>query len=130
MPHPRIEGDILALGCAVVFDTNPFEGGMGYDWWLTSSRARTSSGRAPCARSRPKTGIADVLLQMWRPAGRGHLTDPLGAMVLTGHCEIGIEFGVEKPDERVGAVVVEKPSVDPEKETPKQAVAAGAAEFW
>lgn len=52
-------------------------------------------------------------------------------MVSTGHhCEIGNEFGIEKPDERGGAVVVDKPSVDPEKETPQQAVAAGAAEFW
>lgn len=126
----RMAGDILALGCAMVFDTNPYEGGMGYDWWSTSSRARTSSARAPCARSRPQTGIADVLLEMRRPAGRGHPTDPLGAMVSTGHCEIGNEFGTEKPDERLGAVVVEKRSVDPEKETPQQAVAAGAAEFW
>jgi hypothetical protein len=43
---------------------------------------------------------------------------------------IGNEFGLETPEERVGVVVVEKPSVDPEKETPKQAVAARAAEFW
>jgi glycine cleavage system aminomethyltransferase T len=30
----RIEGGILALGCDMWFDTNPYEVGMGYDWMV------------------------------------------------------------------------------------------------
>ncbi|HEX2175029.1 MAG TPA: glycine cleavage T C-terminal barrel domain-containing protein [Nocardioidaceae bacterium] len=30
----RIEGGILAHGCDITFDTNPFEVGMGYDWMV------------------------------------------------------------------------------------------------
>lgn len=30
----RIEGGILALGCDMWYDTNPFEIGMGYDWMV------------------------------------------------------------------------------------------------
>lgn len=30
----RIEGGILALGCDMWYDTNPFEVGMGYDWMV------------------------------------------------------------------------------------------------
>jgi hypothetical protein len=41
---------------------------------------------------------------------------------------LGTEFEIEKPDDTVAAVVVEKPFVDPKNETPMQEVAAGAAE--
>jgi glycine cleavage system aminomethyltransferase T len=47
------------------------------------------------------------------------------AMVPTEHSELGTEFEVERPGETVSAVVVPKPFVDPEKETPKQELAAG-----
>src|SRR5690625_169348 len=30
----RIEGGILAFGCDIWYDTNPFEVGMGYDWMV------------------------------------------------------------------------------------------------
>jgi glycine cleavage system aminomethyltransferase T len=46
------------------------------------------------------------------------------AMVPTEHSGLGTELEVERPDERVSAVVVEKPFVDPKKETPKQELAA------
>ena len=46
------------------------------------------------------------------------------AMVPTEHSELGTELEVERPDGTVSAVVVEKPFVDPEKETPKQELAA------
>jgi glycine cleavage system aminomethyltransferase T len=42
------------------------------------------------------------------------------AMVPTRHAELGTEFEVERPGETVSAVVVPKPFIDPEKETPKQ----------
>jgi aminomethyltransferase len=48
------------------------------------------------------------------------------AMVPTEHSELGTELQVERPDETVDAVVVKKPFVDPEKETPKQELTAAA----
>ena len=35
----RIEGGILALGCDMWFDTNPYEVGYGYDWMVDLERA-------------------------------------------------------------------------------------------
>jgi aminomethyltransferase len=46
------------------------------------------------------------------------------AMVPIEHSELGTELEVERPDETVSAVVVEKPFIDPKKETPKQELAA------
>jgi glycine cleavage system aminomethyltransferase T len=71
------------------------------------------------------TRIGEVTSACWSP----RLEKNIGfAMVPTEHSELGNEFEIEKPDETVGAVVVEKPFVDPEKETPKQEVTAGAAD--
>jgi aminomethyltransferase len=44
------------------------------------------------------------------------------AMLPIGLTELGTTLEVETPTERVPAVVVEKPFIDPKKETPKQAV--------
>ena len=49
------------------------------------------------------------------------------AMVPIELSELGTEFAVEAPSGRVDAVVVPKPFVDPEKDTPKQQVKAGTA---
>ena len=46
------------------------------------------------------------------------------AMVPIEHSELGTELEIERPEETVSAVVVQKPFVDPEKETPKQELAA------
>src|SRR5215216_5790652 len=46
------------------------------------------------------------------------------AMVPVEHGELGTELDVERPDGRTEAVVVEKPFVDPKKETPKQELAS------
>jgi glycine cleavage system aminomethyltransferase T len=46
------------------------------------------------------------------------------AMVPTEHSELGTEFEVARPDETVSAVVVPKPFIDPQKETPKQELTA------
>jgi aminomethyltransferase len=43
-------------------------------------------------------------------------------MLPIGLTELGTTLEVETPTERVRAVVVEKPFIDPKKETPKQAV--------
>jgi glycine cleavage system aminomethyltransferase T len=48
------------------------------------------------------------------------------AMVPTEHSELGTELEVERPEGVVSAVIVEKPFIDPKKETPKQELAAGA----
>jgi glycine cleavage system aminomethyltransferase T len=49
------------------------------------------------------------------------------AMVPIELAELGTELSVEAPSGRVDAIVVPKPFVDPDKDTPKQAVKAGAA---
>jgi aminomethyltransferase len=49
------------------------------------------------------------------------------AMVPIGLSELGTELVVEAPSGKVDAIVVPKPFVDPEKDTPKQQVKAGAA---
>jgi glycine cleavage system aminomethyltransferase T len=46
------------------------------------------------------------------------------AMVPTEFAELGTEFEVERPEEAVSAVVVPKPFIDPQKETPKQELTA------
>jgi aminomethyltransferase len=43
-------------------------------------------------------------------------------MLPIGLTELGTTLEVEPPTERVRAVVVEKPFIDPKKETPKQAL--------
>jgi aminomethyltransferase len=47
-------------------------------------------------------------------------------MVPTEHSELGTELEVETPRERTSAVIVEKPFIDPKKETPKQELAGTA----
>jgi glycine cleavage system aminomethyltransferase T len=47
------------------------------------------------------------------------------AMVPTEHSELGTELEVERPDGATSAVVVEKPFIDPKKETPKQELTSG-----
>jgi glycine cleavage system aminomethyltransferase T len=46
------------------------------------------------------------------------------AMVPIEHADLGTELEVERPDEVSSAVVVEKPFIDPKKETPKQELAS------
>jgi aminomethyltransferase len=49
------------------------------------------------------------------------------AMVPIEFAELGTEVAVETPDERTSAVVVRKPFIDPQKQIPKQDLAAGGA---
>jgi aminomethyltransferase len=46
------------------------------------------------------------------------------AMVPTAHADLGTELEVERPEGTTSAVVVEKPFIDPKKETPKQELAS------
>jgi glycine cleavage system aminomethyltransferase T len=48
------------------------------------------------------------------------------AMVPTEQAALGTELEVERPDGMTTGVVVEKPFIDPKKETPKQELATGA----
>jgi glycine cleavage system aminomethyltransferase T len=48
------------------------------------------------------------------------------AMVPIEFAELGTEVAVETPDGRTSAIVVRKPFIDPEKEIPKQDLAAAA----
>ncbi len=151
----RIEGGILALGCDMWFDTNPYEVGMGYDWMVDLEQGADFIGKEALHKIKvegPKRQLVGVEIEganvgsfndgamidvfgvnlggdrigevtsaCWSP----RLEKNIGfAMVPTEHSELGTEFEVEKPDETVGAVVVPKPFVDPEKETPKQTLAA------
>jgi glycine cleavage system aminomethyltransferase T len=153
----RIEGGILALGCDMWFDTNPYEVGMGYDWMVDLEQGADFIGKDALHQIKlegPKRQLIGVEIEganlgsyndgsmidvfgvhkdgqrigeitsaCWSP----RLEKNIGyAMVPTEQSELGTEFEIEKPDETVGAVAVPKPFVDPQKETPKQEVAADA----
>jgi aminomethyltransferase len=46
----RIEGGILAHGCDITVDTNPFEVGMGYDWMVDLEQEADFIGKAALKR--------------------------------------------------------------------------------
>lgn len=46
----RIEAGILAQGCDITFDTNPFEVGMGYDWMVNLDQESDFIGKAALTR--------------------------------------------------------------------------------
>jgi aminomethyltransferase len=46
----RIEGGILALGCDMWLDTNPYEVGMGYDWMVDLEQKTDFIGKEALAR--------------------------------------------------------------------------------
>ncbi len=46
----RIEAGILAQGCDITFDTNPFEVGMGYDWMVNLDQDADFMGKAALTR--------------------------------------------------------------------------------
>ena len=64
----------------------------------------------------------------WRPRAVGGLTmgaDPVAYAIAAA--SRGTELEVETPNESTSAVVARKPFIDPEKEIPKQDIAARAA---
>jgi glycine cleavage system aminomethyltransferase T len=59
----RIEGGILALGCDMWYDTNPYEVGMGYDWMVDLEQGSDFIGKDALARIKsegPKRKLAGV----------------------------------------------------------------------
>jgi glycine cleavage system aminomethyltransferase T len=154
----RIEAGILALGCDMWFDTNPYEVGMGYEWMVDLSQQADFIGKEALKRIKAK-GVSRKLVgvEIGGP-GLGSYND--GSMIdyfpvfrngkqvgrVTSAChsprlrknigfamlpielaEFGTELQVETPSGKQPAVVVRKPFIDPEKETPKQKVALGSA---
>jgi glycine cleavage system aminomethyltransferase T len=153
----RIEAGILALGCDMWFDTNPYEVDMGYEWMVDLEQEADFVGKAALKRIKAE-GIKRKLVGVEiGGAGLGSYND--GSMIdtfpvfsnsgqvgqVTSACysprleknigyamvpielaELGTELAVEAPTGRQSAVVVRRPFIDPEKETPKQEVAVGA----
>jgi glycine cleavage system aminomethyltransferase T len=153
----RIEGGILALGCDMWYDTNPYEVGLGYDWMVDLEQGSDFIGKEALHRIKeegPKRKLVGVEIDGARlgafndgsmidvfPVNKGggrigevtsacfspRLEKNIGyAMVPTEHSDLGTELEVERPDENVSAVIVQKPFIDPEKETPKQELAGSA----
>lgn len=59
----RIEGGILAHGCDITFDTNPFEVGMGYDWMVSLDQDADFIGKQALRRIKaegPRRMLAGV----------------------------------------------------------------------
>lgn len=56
----RIEGGMLAFGCDIWYDTNPFEVGMGYDWMVDLRADEDFIGRAALERIKAE-GVARKL---------------------------------------------------------------------
>ena len=54
----RIEGGILAFGCDMWYDTNPFEVGMGYTWMVDLGQEADFVGKEALRRSRPRARSA------------------------------------------------------------------------
>ena len=151
----RIEGGILALGCDMWYDTNPYEVGMGYPWMVDLEQASDFIGKEALAKVKaegPKRMLVGVeiggpslgsyndgsMIDVF-PVHHGgsrvgtitsachspRLEKNIGyAMVPVELSELGTELEVEAPGGRVEAVVVPKPFIDPDKDTPKQEVKA------
>lgn len=59
----RIEGGILALGCDMWYDTNPYEVGMGYDWMVDLEQGSDFIGKEALSRIKregPKRKLVGV----------------------------------------------------------------------
>ncbi|MGZ5339223.1 MAG: glycine cleavage T C-terminal barrel domain-containing protein, partial [Thermoleophilaceae bacterium] len=140
----RIEGGILALGCDMWYDTNPYEVGYGYDWMVDLEQGADFIGKAALHRIKeegPKRQLVGVEIggANLGAYNDGSMIDVFGvhkggarigdvtsacysprleknigfAMVPTEHSELGTELEIERPEETVAAIVVEKPFVDP-----------------
>ncbi len=154
----RIEAGILALGCDMWFDTNPYEVDMGYEWMVDLEQEADFIGKAALKRikaegvSRRLVGVEiagpglgsyndGAMIDYFTVFAGGNevgrvtsacysprLEKNIGfAMVPIEHAEFGTELEVDAPTGRQQAVVVRRPFIDAEKETPKQAVAVGVA---
>lgn len=148
----RIEGGILAHGCDITFDTNPYEVGMGYDWMVSLDKD-DFIGKAALQQIKadgPRRQLAGV--EIGGPAlgtfNDGSMIDPFPvssagqrvgevtsachsprleknigyAMLPVDLTEVGTIVQVNTGTQLVDAVVVPKPFIDPAKDQPKQDV--------
>ncbi|MDQ3453324.1 MAG: glycine cleavage system protein T [Actinomycetota bacterium] len=148
----RIEGGILALGCDMWYETNPFEVGYGFEntWMVDLEQEADFIGKDALRKIRDQ-GISRKLVgvEMGGPSvgsyNDGAMIDVFPvydgdrrigevtsachsprlernigfAFVPLSHQDYGTELVVETQHGKQDAVVVEKPFVDPQKETPK-----------
>lgn len=147
----RIEGGMLAYGCDMTIDTNPFEVGYDYRWMVDLDQESDFVGKAALKRIKDE-GISRLLVGLemdGTPLGSyndGSMVDPFPvmgadgapvgqvtsacfsprlvrniglAMLDIGHTALGTEVQVSTPTGQRAGTVVEKPFVDPKKNTPK-----------
>jgi len=145
----RIEGGFLAHGSDITFRTNPFEIGMGYDWMVNFDGPDFigKDALAKVKEEGPGRGLAGIEIG-GQPLGSyndgsmidcfdvydgeeriGEVTSAcfsprleknIGyAMVPSSYLELGTTLTVDTGEERVEAIVVPKPFIDPTKEEPK-----------
>jgi aminomethyltransferase len=147
----RIEGGMLAYGCDMTIDTNPFEVGYDYRWMVDLDQESDFVGKAALKRIKDE-GISRLLVGLemdGTPLGSyndGSMVDPFPvmgadgtpvgqvtsacfsprlvrniglAMLDIGHTALGTEVQVSTPTGQRAGTVVDKPFVDPKKNTPK-----------
>lgn len=143
----RIEGGMLAYGCDITADTNPFEVGYDYRWMVDLDQDGDFVGKQALIRARER-GLRRSLVGLeidGAPLGSfndGSMIEPFPvrgdggavtsacwsprlerniglAMVPVEDTPLGTELVVEVPDGPRDARVVEKPFLDPRKHTPK-----------
>jgi glycine cleavage system aminomethyltransferase T len=152
----RIEGGILAHGCDMTIDENPYEVGYGYKWMVELEQDQDFIGREALRRihdegvTRKLVGVEiggaslgaynDGSMPDFFPVRAGgeivgkvtsachspRLDKNIGfAMVSVEHSAEGVELEVERPEETVEAVVVDRVFFKPEH-AEKKLTAPGA----
>ncbi|MEW6637479.1 MAG: glycine cleavage T C-terminal barrel domain-containing protein [Actinomycetota bacterium] len=146
----RIEGGILAYGCDMTLENNPYEVDYGYEWMVDLDQEADFVGKEALKRikeegiERKLVGVEisgdslgsynDGSMPDFFPVYKGgerigrvtsacyspRLQKNIGyAMVPIEHVERGTELVVETPRGFREAMVVRRPFIDPQKETPK-----------
>jgi glycine cleavage system aminomethyltransferase T len=147
----RIEGGMLAYGCDMTLETNPFEVGYDYRWMIDLDQEADFVGKDALARIKAE-GISRLMVGLeldGAPLGSyndGSMIEPFPvltadgqrigevtsacfsprleqniglAMVPIEHSAVGSVVHVQTRTDTRHATVVEKPFVDPRKDTPK-----------
>ena len=153
----RIEGGILAHGCDMTIEENPYEVGYGYKWMVELEQQQDFIGRealrgiAQRGVSRKLVGVelggaqlgaySDGSMPDFFPVAKdgvriGKVTSAcfsprleknIGyAMVPVEHSELGTHLVVERPDETVNAVVVDRVFFKPDHAEEELASGSGS----
>jgi aminomethyltransferase len=150
----RIEGGILAHGCDMTIEENPYEVGYAYQWMVELEQEPDFIGR-DALREIAKRGVTRKLVGVElggaRPYSDGSMPDffpvtkdgaligkvtsacfsprlekNIGyAMVPVEHSELGAQLMVERPQETVSAVVADRVFFKPERA--KEELASGSS---